>query len=413
MLSLPHPSASSLQNSMSQLFEWMTLKGPWLIRPSATVSAEAAANMSVDGLLPMTISYLLLKALEVDANAASNSAPAAASVQGKKSDLLRLYAMRAGLSKFDWADSGSSEGVLQLLLRACTHPSFLRAAEGRRLLAYIFVELVPLNPAEFARDPDAMASALTTSQRLIATIHNAIKVQLPNTRGSLVAAHAEVYMRAWKTLHTAARAADSMGMNISFDEGSKSAAQMLLESFESDVVMDLFHGAVHCASPVTRKALATLLENSFHDPALRAGAAAGGTKSKFGAALDSLLCRGWEPILWRALTAKNALVRRNAAQVFVTLFPIVNPQLNNNNEQERRARARSQATMSCSSSSSLVSRISSLTLILACESWQSREHAVSCRSTGSSSRLRFPKRCYKRSSQIQCWMHPQAGFWCG
>lgn len=41
--------------------------------------------------------------------------------------------------------------------------------------------------------------------------------------------------------------------------------------------------------------------------------------------VDEMLCRLYEPIIWRSLNVANASVRRNALVVLADIFPIQNP----------------------------------------------------------------------------------------
>jgi condensin-2 complex subunit G2 len=40
-----------------------------------------------------------------------------------------------------------------------------------------------------------------------------------------------------------------------------------------------------------------------------------------------MLCRLYEPILWRSLNVANAIVRKNAAALLIDAFPIEDPKL--------------------------------------------------------------------------------------
>ena len=52
-------------------------------------------------------------------------------------DVKRCHALRPALQLLDF-DDASIEGVQGLLLRAAMLPAFLRLAEGRRFVAYLF-----------------------------------------------------------------------------------------------------------------------------------------------------------------------------------------------------------------------------------------------------------------------------------
>jgi condensin-2 complex subunit G2 len=42
--------------------------------------------------------------------------------------------------------------------------------------------------------------------------------------------------------------------------------------------------------------------------------------------VDEMLCRLYEPILWRSLNVANAVVRRNSLVILADIFPIQNPE---------------------------------------------------------------------------------------
>eukprot|EP00966_Prymnesium_polylepis_P335364 7390724-Prymnesium_polylepis.1 len=113
-----------------------------------------------DALVPQMVTYLLVRALHESASAA---------------DVKRLYACRGALKVLDYADE-SVVPLKKLLLHCAIKPQVLRAAEGRKLLIFLF----GLHPP------------------FITDLHRAIKAQLPVCRKSLRALYGEVYFRAWR-----------------------------------------------------------------------------------------------------------------------------------------------------------------------------------------------------------------------
>lgn len=285
LLSLPHPSGAPLQNSLSLLFERIYTKQ---YRVKATVAVPDVSDMGVECLLPMTMSYLLLRSLEADHSSSvpgiSGSKEAAGG--GKKGDIIRLYAMRQGLTAFDYDDE-SSDTMKQLLIRCMVHPLFLRLSEGRRFLSFVLIGL----GTDSAR----------TNAEMMRMFHAAIKFQLPLAKASIIALYADVYVRAWRLCGDgAASASNAPGQQIA--------------SFESDIIQDIMHAAIHSAHPKTAGALSSLLSAAWHDPA-----------QKKAPRVEEMLQRLYEPILWRAIKAANPMVRRHAVEIFIDVFPLVNP----------------------------------------------------------------------------------------
>ena len=58
-------------------------------------------------------------------------------INGRAADVKRCHAIRDALPLFD-LDSDESGDLVELLTRSAMCPSFLRCAEGRRLLATVF-----------------------------------------------------------------------------------------------------------------------------------------------------------------------------------------------------------------------------------------------------------------------------------
>lgn len=91
----------------------------------------------------------------------------------------------------------------------------------------------------------------------------------------------------------------------------KRSAGPVLRVLEHDCVQDLANHCIHAASPALSSALRRVLA-AFHQ------------HKKF-RAVDEMLHRVYEPILWRALRVANATVRRQAALLFVDAFPVQDP----------------------------------------------------------------------------------------
>jgi hypothetical protein len=100
------PGALALKASIAQICE------------SCWVTEVAGAENLITQLIP----YLLIAALKPSAHDA---------------DVKRLYSIRTALHLLDF-DDPSIESIRSLVLRCFIHPAFLRVAEGRRFLSFLF-----------------------------------------------------------------------------------------------------------------------------------------------------------------------------------------------------------------------------------------------------------------------------------
>ena len=186
---------------------------------------------------------------------------------GRLADVKRCYAMRDALALFDYDDE--SIGSLKLLLLRCTFaPAFLRAPDGRRFLAGLF----------------CLSSSMVPD--LMAIVRN----QIPSGRKSLLDAYSDVLLKAWK-----------------------GAAGQALYAVEYSCVQELMRACLHARTP----ALATSVR--------RVLAAFYTKKAKAGREVEGMAVRLWEPILFKALSAANTAVRRNAVHALAEAFPLQDP----------------------------------------------------------------------------------------
>jgi len=181
---------------------------------------------------------------------------------GTAAAVKRCHAMRTSLELFNFDDPSIGD-VKRLLLRAAFAPSFLRCTEGRRFLAFLFT----LQPA-FVKELTAI-----------------IKNQIPAGRKSVLDAYGEIIYRAW-TLATGA---------------------CLLE-VQLTCIQELMEAAILASTPAMASALRRVL--------------AGLHSQKHQPGVDRMLLELYEPILFRRLNAPNAVVRRNALELFVAAFPL-------------------------------------------------------------------------------------------
>ena len=198
-----------------------------------------------------------------------------------KSDVKRLYAIRSALDLLDFADP-SIDYLRSLLLRTASSPHYLRTVEGRRIIAHLFqldAELVP-------------------------DLHRSIRVQIPDAKRTILDAYGDIYLRAWRDAAAAVRDAAPGS-----DEAENAAD--VLRSLEEDALQDLVMASLHVADPKVAKAVRIVVTPL--------------QQAKKAPEIDQLLHRMYGPVLWRALSAANPLVRLNAAPVLADTFPLRDP----------------------------------------------------------------------------------------
>ncbi|XP_067871103.1 condensin-2 complex subunit G2 isoform X2 [Heterodontus francisci] len=185
-------------------------------------------------------------------------------------DIIRLWHFHQALENFEFNSEESIE-VKDVLLQCFMSVAHIKKEEGRRFLSFLF----------------------SWDVEFIKMIHGTIKNQLHFFPKSMMAYVAEVYFRAWKK-----------------------ASGMFLKTIEYSCIQDFMHHGVHLPrnSPVHSKVRELL--SYFHQQKLRQG-------------VDEMLHRLYQPILWRALKARNSEVRANAAILFVEAFPIRDPGVTN------------------------------------------------------------------------------------
>ncbi|XP_019386175.1 PREDICTED: condensin-2 complex subunit G2 [Crocodylus porosus] len=186
-------------------------------------------------------------------------------------DVSHLWHLHQALQCFDY-DLEESNEVKDLLLQCFMSVTHIKKEEGRRFLSFLF----------------------SWNVNFIKMIHGTIKNQLQCFPKSLVTHVAEIYFRAWKK-----------------------ASGEILETLEYNCIQDFMHHGIHLPrnSPVHPKVREVL--SYFHK------------QSKVREGVEEMLYRLYQPILWRALKARNSEVRSNAALLFVEAFPIRDPRFNN------------------------------------------------------------------------------------
>ncbi|XP_068790390.1 condensin-2 complex subunit G2 [Struthio camelus] len=182
-------------------------------------------------------------------------------------DIVRLWNLHQTLLCFDY-DLEDSNEVKDLLLQCFMSVKHIKKEEGRRFLSFLF----------------------SWNVNFIKMIHGTVKNQLQFFPRSLMAYVSEVYFRAWKKV-----------------------SGEILEILEHNCIQDFMHHGIHLprSSPVHSKVREML--SYFHK------------QSKVRQGVEEMLYRLYQPILWRALKARNSEVRSNAAFLFVDAFPIRDP----------------------------------------------------------------------------------------
>ncbi|NWS27660.1 CNDG2 protein, partial [Polioptila caerulea] len=182
-------------------------------------------------------------------------------------DIVRVWTLHQTLLCFDY-DSDESNEVKDLLLQCFMSVKHFKKEGGRRFLSFLF----------------------SWNVNFIKMIHGTVKNQLQFFPRSLMEYISEVYFRAWKKV-----------------------SGEFIEVLEYNCIQDFMHHGIHLpkSSPVHSKVREML--SYFHK------------QSKVRQGVEEMLYRLYQPILWRALKARNSEVRANAAFLFVDAFPVRDP----------------------------------------------------------------------------------------
>ncbi len=209
-----------------------------------------------------------------------------------KADLKRLWSMRQALVLLDFQDESTIVELKKLLLTTVSSPLYIKHPEGRKIIAFLF--------------------QLDVS--LVKDLHHSIKAQIPLAKSAYHEAYGEIYFAAWKeaaenTLNES-RVQNSVLENIS-DSDIEENYTSEIQSAVEDAIQNLMYASLHAPSPHMAKAILAILE-PLHS-------------HKKNPAVDSLLYRLYNPILWRALSATNPLVRIHGSTALHKTFPLHDP----------------------------------------------------------------------------------------
>ncbi|NXA16942.1 CNDG2 protein, partial [Ibidorhyncha struthersii] len=185
-------------------------------------------------------------------------------------DVVRLWNLHQTLLCFDY-DSEESNEVKDLLLQCFMSIKHLKKEEGRRFLSFLF----------------------SWNVNFIKMIHGTVKNQLQFFPRSLMEYISEVYFRAWKKV-----------------------SGEFLEILEHNCIQDFMHHGIHLPRSSSVHCKVREMLSYFHK------------QSKVRQGVEEMLYRLYQPILWRALKARNSEVRSNAAFLFVDAFPVRDPSFN-------------------------------------------------------------------------------------
>ncbi|NWV57020.1 CNDG2 protein, partial [Daphoenositta chrysoptera] len=182
-------------------------------------------------------------------------------------DIVRVWNLHQTLLCFDY-DSEESNEVKDLLLQCFMSVKHINKEEGRRFLSFLF----------------------SWNVNFIKMIHGTVKNQLQFFPRSLMEYIAEVYFRAWKKV-----------------------SGEFTEVLEYNCIQDFMHHGIHLPRSSSVHAKVREMLSYFHK------------QSKVRQGVEEMLYRLYQPILWRALKARNSEVRANAAFLFVDAFPVRDP----------------------------------------------------------------------------------------
>ncbi|NXE88858.1 CNDG2 protein, partial [Menura novaehollandiae] len=182
-------------------------------------------------------------------------------------DIVRVWNLHQTLLCFDY-DSEESNEVKDLLLQCFMSVKHIKKEEGRRFLSFLF----------------------SWNVNFIKMIHGTVKNQLQFFPRSLMEYISEVYFRAWKKV-----------------------SGEFIEVLEHNCIQDFMYHGIHLPRSSSVHSKVREMLSYFHK------------QSKVRQGVEEMLYRLYQPILWRALKARNSEVRANAAFLFVDAFPVRDP----------------------------------------------------------------------------------------
>lgn len=199
-------------------------------------------------------------------------------------DIKRLLNMKEALRLLDFQEKSTISELRNLLLKTVTSALFLKNADGRKMIAFLF--------------------QLDVS--LVQDLHHSIRIQIPYSKVSTLEAYGEIYVNAWKNV-----AQDKVELGKNEDDNDEDSEGSTIQSAIEDVLQDLMVASLHAPSPHVAKNILSVLSAFF--------------AQKGNPLFDDLLYHMYNPILWRALSAANPLIRIHASTILHMTFPLEDP----------------------------------------------------------------------------------------
>ena len=255
------------EDAVADLCETWVYSVGWVSQdqaPSAASSDDLSlGSVQCHALAARTLPWLLVQSLtRMDANGGEWC---------KRSSKFALKTM----ALFDWCDE-SAVSLKRLLLRALFCPPFVRLSLGRKMLS----RCLCLDP-NFSRE-------------IVAVMRN----QLLSGRKSLADHYGDVVFLAWKQMQTPCA------------EGRAAMEAECLAVLEDDLLPGLVRSCLHARTLKLSDILRRLLRATFYQK-----------RTKLVACEEGIL-RTHEPLIFRALSSCNAMVRRNACALLTEAFPL-------------------------------------------------------------------------------------------
>ncbi|WIA12344.1 hypothetical protein OEZ85_012395 [Tetradesmus obliquus] len=195
----------------------------------------------------------------------------------KAAHVKACHAMRGALELLDFEDASIND-MKRMLLQAAICPAFVSRPEGRKFLACL----------------------LTVHPSMVQEMTSVIRNQIPAGRRSVLDAYGEVILRGWRE-----------------------AVGPCLAEIETNLIQNLMNAALHGSGQALVANIRRVLGELHRCKRL------GGAGS-----VDAMLVRLYEPILFRALSAANAGVRRNALELLLDAFPLLDPEASTEEQDE-------------------------------------------------------------------------------
>ena len=229
-----------------------------------------------ESVVTQTLPYLLVKSM---------------STEGKNMDVRSLYQVRSAFGLLD-AEDESFESIKSLILRAFMHPSFLDRSkhnDGIKFLAYLMTHL---------------------GKNTLRDVHDIVKMQMMDANSAMLASYGTLYFEAW---HIAIKEEKTAKEEFDHDPD----ARLNIETY---LIQNLLHHGIHAGNSKVLKAVRSVLSVFF--------------SKKDVDGVDAMCCRVYKPLIWRALSAANPMVRSNGTVLLAEAFPLHDPEAPHSESEE-------------------------------------------------------------------------------